>query len=310
MNQRRITLESLEVLDAIDRKGSFAAAAASLYRVPSKVTYTVKRLEDDLGVTLFRREGRRSVLTPSGRLLLEQGREILEAADRLVESTRQFDRGWESRLRIAIDAVFGLEVMAGAISDFCRLQPGTEIDFSEEVLGGSWEAIIEGRVDLIVGAPDEPIDRRGLCVRPFLTTPWVYAVAPGHPLARIERALSADMQRQHRMVVVKDSSRNQPALTRRVFEQQPRILVSSIEQKIAAQVEGLGAGYLPRPRIEHLLASGRLVEVPLQEPPPPTPSFLVWRKDNRGKALAWFVDHLAKSAEPRSQGRKRRPKRQ
>ncbi len=137
MSSRRITLESLEVLDAIDRKGSFAAAAASLYRVPSKVTYTVNKLEEDLGVTLFRKEGRRSVLTPAGRLLLDQGRDILEAADRLVENTRQLDRGWESRLRIALDTVFGFDLLAESIHEFCNLQPGTEIDVREEVLGGS-----------------------------------------------------------------------------------------------------------------------------------------------------------------------------
>ena len=50
----RLTLEGLEVLDAIDRKGSFAAAAAALYRVPSKITYTINKMEDELGVSLFR----------------------------------------------------------------------------------------------------------------------------------------------------------------------------------------------------------------------------------------------------------------
>ena len=69
-----VTLEALEVLDAIDRKGSFAAAANALYRVPSAITYSVRKLEQDLGVVLFKREGRRSLLTPAGRVLLEQGR--------------------------------------------------------------------------------------------------------------------------------------------------------------------------------------------------------------------------------------------
>ncbi|GAB5412442.1 MAG: LysR substrate-binding domain-containing protein [Congregibacter sp.] len=292
MVDRRITLESLEVLDAIDRKGSFAAAAASLYRVPSKVTYTVKRLEEDLGVQLFRKEGRRSVLTPAGRLLLEQGREILEAADRLVENTRQLDRGWESRLRIAMDSVFGFDLLTTLIAEFCGLRPGTEIDISEEVLGGSWEAIATHRVDLVVGAPDEPVDRRGLHVEPFRMIPWVFAVAPDHPLAGLSEPLSDDLRREHRAVVVKDSSREHPALNRRVFEKQQRILVTSVEQKIAAQRAGLGAGFLPRTRIESYLTSGELVEVPLDNPLEPSASFLVWRNDHRGKALRWFIDTL------------------
>ena len=50
-----VTLEALEILDAIDRKGSFAAAANALYRVPSAITYNVQKLEEDLGVVLFKR---------------------------------------------------------------------------------------------------------------------------------------------------------------------------------------------------------------------------------------------------------------
>ena len=100
-----ITLEALQVMDAIDRKGSFAAAAATVYKVPSAVTYTVNKLEEQLGVVLFRKEGRRSVLTPAGRVLLDQGRELLEAADRLAELTRQVEKGWESKLTIAVDTV-------------------------------------------------------------------------------------------------------------------------------------------------------------------------------------------------------------
>ena len=58
----RITLEALQILDAIDTRGSFAAAAESLHRVPSALTHAIRKLEDDLAVTLYVREGRRAVL--------------------------------------------------------------------------------------------------------------------------------------------------------------------------------------------------------------------------------------------------------
>jgi DNA-binding transcriptional LysR family regulator len=54
-----LTLDSLEVLDAIDRRGSFAAAARELDRVPSAITYAVRRLEESLDALLFDR-GRRT----------------------------------------------------------------------------------------------------------------------------------------------------------------------------------------------------------------------------------------------------------
>ena len=76
----KLSLEALQVLDAIDRKGSFAAAAEDLHRVPSAVTYSVRQLEQSLGIELFDRRGHRAVLTDAGTELLSHGRELLKAA--------------------------------------------------------------------------------------------------------------------------------------------------------------------------------------------------------------------------------------
>lgn len=46
--QQAITIDALRALDAIDKKGSFAAAAESLFKVPSALTYTIKKLEEDM----------------------------------------------------------------------------------------------------------------------------------------------------------------------------------------------------------------------------------------------------------------------
>ena len=78
-----ITIEALKVLDVIDRRGSYAAAAEELNKVPSALSYVMQKLEEQLDVTLFQKQGRRAVLTPAGRHLLEQGRELLNAIERL-----------------------------------------------------------------------------------------------------------------------------------------------------------------------------------------------------------------------------------
>ena len=64
-----ITLDALSVLDAIERKKSFAAAGDELFRVPSAISYTVNKLEDDLGIALFDRSKRKAELTDVGCLL-------------------------------------------------------------------------------------------------------------------------------------------------------------------------------------------------------------------------------------------------
>jgi DNA-binding transcriptional LysR family regulator len=291
----RLTLEGLEVLDAIDRKGSFAAAAAALYRVPSKITYTINKMEDELGVTLFRKEGRRSVLTPAGRLLLEQGRELLDAAERLVVNTRQLDRGWESSLSIALDSVLEFNYLEPHLQGLYEVQPDIEINIHEEVLGGSWEAIKQGRVDLVIGATSVDTSTQGLVIEELIQIEWVYAVAPTHPLTEIPQPLSRAQLLEHRAVVVRDSSRDLPALTLRVFDKQPLLRVASMQQKIEAQRLGYGVGFLPRFRVENLLQSGELIALEMDEPYPATPLNMVWKSNNKGKALKWLVDSIRQS---------------
>jgi len=79
----KISLELLQVLDAIDRHGSFTAAAAALHRVPSALSHAVAKLESDLEITLFVREGRRAMLNDAGRTLLADGRHLPRTAREL-----------------------------------------------------------------------------------------------------------------------------------------------------------------------------------------------------------------------------------
>ena len=106
MKSNPITIEALLVLDAIDHRGSFAAAAEQLNKVPSALSYIVQKLEEQLGVTLFEKQGRRSVLTVAGKHLLDEGRKVLANVNSLSEQTRTIANGWESKIRIAVDSIF------------------------------------------------------------------------------------------------------------------------------------------------------------------------------------------------------------
>lgn len=290
----RLTLESLEVLDAIDRKGSFAAAADSLYKVQSKVSYTVRKLEEDIGVRLFYKEGRRSVLTPAGRVLLEQGRELLQAAESIVENTRQTASGWESSLSIAVDSVLDSSRLYPLLEEFDRLNPTIEINLYEEVLGGSWEAVSEGKANLVIGAPEVPINHQGLEIARIGEVEWVFAVSKGHPLARKNILTEADIQ-PYRAVVVRDSSKHLPPLTRRVFYKQAHVIVPTVADKIQAQIAGVGVGFLPELRIQHFLESGELIKLEVDDAVGSSsfsPLHIAWKKANHGKALKWFCDKL------------------
>ena len=68
--------------------------------------------------------------------------------------------------------------------------------------------------------------------------------------------------------------------------------VASMEQKIQAQLQGLGVGFLPRHRIQHLLERGELVVLAIEKEAPVTQQYCAWRSTNTGRATQWFVDKI------------------
>ncbi len=292
MLSQAITLEALEVLDAIDRKGSFAAAANILYKVPSAISYTVQKLEQDLEVTLFVKQGRNSVLTPAGRLLLDQGREILAAAERLTEATRVVDSGWESKLNIVIDTSLGTDHIYPLLKEFFEIKPDIEINLYQEALAGGWDALVEGRADIALGLPIKPSDVSGFCYQSYQQVKWVFAVSALHPLAQYKQPIIKQDIECHRTVVVRDSSRNRAKLTHRIFSKQPVLSVQTLQDKVLAQKAGLGIGFVPRVAIEAELASGSMVQLDVEDVESNTTLYLGWRRGQKGKALRWFLNKL------------------
>jgi len=264
-----ITLDALEVLDAIERKGSFAAAANELFRVPSAISYSIQKLEQDLDVVLFRKEGRRAVLTPAGKVLLEQGREILQATERLAMTTKKTHSGWEVVFNIAIDSILDFEFIYPLIAQFYEILPNIEINLYEEVLGGTQEALTSNCVDLVIGLGAEFLPSQSIKYEKIREIEWIFAVAPKHELTNAALPLSRQLIEQHRFIVVRDSSKNQASQSQRVFSKRPVLSVPSMTEKIQAQCLGLGVGFLPAHRIQDVLAQGLLIALPLEEPIPP-----------------------------------------
>lgn len=291
-----LTLDAIETVDTIARKGSFAAAAAELGKVPSALTYTVRKLEDELDVLLFDRRGPRAQLTAAGRELLDEGRRLLRSADDLARRVRRVASGWEPELRIGVDALVGFERLRPLIEDFHRLDAPTRLRFSYEVLDGAWEALVEGRADLVVGAPhDAPspaLASTRFSMRPLGRVAFVFCVAPHHPLASATEPIPAEEIARHRAVALADTSRVSPSRTTGLLSGQPTLTVATLEQKVAMQIAGIGVGWLPEPFARHHLACGRLVARRPAEPRPAAMLHYGWRRADAGNALAWWLGRL------------------
>jgi len=288
----KLTLESLQVLDAIDRKGSFAAAAEDLNRVPSAVTYSVRQLEDALGIELFDRSGHRAVLTDAGRELLSEGRRLLQAAADLECRVQQVAKGWESELRLAVDTVIGLDAIFALASEFYEGESGTRLRVMQEVLAGTWDALASGRADLAIGAAGDVPSGRSYATKPLGRIEMMFVAAPFHAICNEPQPLTAETILGYRAVSVADSSRLLPPRTVGLLSGQDVLTVPSMEAKAAAHIAGLGVGFLPRWIAEREGLAGTLRILAIEASRPAGESLVAWRPGQERKALKWFLKRL------------------
>jgi len=288
----KLTLESLEVLDAIDRRGSFAAAAVELHRVPSAITYSVQQSEEALGVLLFDRRGHRAKLTEAGRELLDEGRKLLRAAADLECRVLQVAKGWEAELRIAVDTILGMDKLLGLVAEFYGENTGTRLRFLHEVLGGTWDALASGRADLAIGVSGDAPAGAAYTARPFGRVEMALVAAPFHPLAAEPGPVTESMLLRHRAIAVADSSRLLPPRTVGLLSGQDTLTVANLEAKVAAHVAGLGVGWLPKWIAEREAYAGQLVILEAEATRPGDEIAIAWRPASAGKAAKWFVKRL------------------
>jgi DNA-binding transcriptional LysR family regulator len=288
----KINLEVLIILDALDRQGSFAAAAAELYKTPPALSYMVQKLENDLNVVLLDRSGHRAKFTATGRLMLEKGRKLLRAAQSLEQQAHYVEKGWESELTIGLDALFPFELLLPLIKEFYRDHHLTRLRFSHEVLAGSWESLIQGCADIVIGAIAPPTTQSGYAFSPMGSLHYRFCISPDHPLAQAAEPLSADVIRQHRAVVVRDTSRINGPQNLHVLQEQDTLTVFDFQSKLQIQLAGLACGYLPDYLAAPYLASGKLVVKQVENKSNFNTAYLGWNESANGLAALWWREKL------------------
>ena len=293
-----LTPEALQMVIAIERNGSFAAAARELGKVPSALTYSVRQLEDALDVLLFDRSSRQARLTAAGEELLREGRLLLQQMDAVANRVKRVASGWESELTIAVDKAIAPQPIFDLMEAFYALNPPTRLRLRSEVLTGTWEALHSGEADLAIGVAGDRTAVPGIRTEAMGELRFILTFAPHHPLAQLGEPLSTTELARHRIVAVADTARGLEPTTVGILPGQDVLTVPSMPAKLEAQLRGLGCGFLPEAMVRPHLQSGRLQTRQVDSPPRIARPHYAWRQGDLppGKALSWWVHQLASPA--------------
>lgn len=147
MPRINLDLDTLRTLAVAHNRGGLAQAAEHLGRTPSAISLQMKRLQDDLGVTLFEKRGRRLGLTENGEVVLSYARRILALNDELLDITQR--AGVSGVIRIGGPQDFAA-VLPEVLSHFAALYPHMRIELLIEGNASLLEAVRSARIDLAV----------------------------------------------------------------------------------------------------------------------------------------------------------------
>lgn len=258
MTLPRTSIEQWAVLAAVVDHGGFAQAAEALHRSQSAVSYALSRLQEELDVPLLAMQGRKAVLTPLGETLLKRARPLLRDLATLEALSRSLKQGWEPQLNVTVDAAFPRPRLLAIVAELQRMCPQTQLQFSDAVLSGAEEAIIDGSADLVVTTrvPE------GFLGESLFNVSFVAVAAPGHPLFGLDRALTPDDLTREVQAVIRDSGTRQQR-DEGWLGAERRCTVSSMEASLAIVQAGLAYAWLPEHLIEESAQRGLLRRLPL-----------------------------------------------
>jgi DNA-binding transcriptional LysR family regulator len=176
-------LRHLKYFCAAAEYGSFSKAARVLYVSQSAISEQIADLEGEIGVTLFHRDGRSTVLTATGEVFLAEARTVLAAAKHAVEIAQGAERGEIGTLRIGFFAGGIGSNFTKIVRNFRRQYPGVRLSLYEMPPAQQWQALVEGKIDLGFTRRLEPQYREVLAFEIIRQDRFVAVLPKNHPLA-------------------------------------------------------------------------------------------------------------------------------
>jgi len=275
---------------AVAREGNVTRAAELLHISQPSLSAAVKQLEQQLGVALLERSGRRIALTAAGELLLRRGKELLEHADAVADEVSQRDSATAGRLRLGLTPTARYGVGPELLAACARNAPGVMIYTSEDTTGALLRDVAQGRVDLAVTfcAPEPP---EGMVLALLREESALVHMPSDHRLAGRRAVRLEDLVDESVLV---SAGRDSSGFTDRVLSAfaaagiAPRTRADPYpDLGLQAVREGLGVVVYSRSAFPQQLAGSAFV--PLQ-PPLGLPFHLASRKEEKGAAARTVLE--------------------
>jgi DNA-binding transcriptional LysR family regulator len=173
-------LRHLRYFVAIAEERNFTRAAERLWVAQPGLSTQIRRLEAELGITLFTRHTRGVDLTEAGELFLERARTVLAAADNALAIGRDLQAGLVGSVRLGLADEAHAVATPRLLAAFGREHPDVELSVVTSYSGALLRDLRDGRLDAVIAPAGFASDLRSLRIS---SEPWAVLVAPGHRLA-------------------------------------------------------------------------------------------------------------------------------
>ncbi|RXJ74080.1 LysR family transcriptional regulator [Veronia nyctiphanis] len=287
--------QDLQVIDAVARLGSFAAAAAELHKVPSAVSYTVRQIEQNLAVSLFERLHRSVRLTPAGEYFVVETRSLIKQMESVRQQTQRVANGWTRTVSLALDNVVREDRVNSLVGDFYDAFPDVELLLTMEVFNGVWDALAYDRADIAIGATAAIPVNGPFSYRDMGKLDWCFVMSSQHPLATAERPLNNAELSAYPSICLEDTSRILPKRSTWLLDNQRRLTVPNWHSAVQCFCSGLGIGVMPAHLARPLIAKGELVEKDIEDAVLASSCCIAWRTDKENPAINWILHYLGNS---------------
>ncbi|GEB32648.1 LysR family transcriptional regulator [Brevibacillus parabrevis] len=285
-------LRQLQYFAAICKEMHFSKAAENLCTTQSNLSQQIKFLENELGLPLFDRIGRRIALTDAGQILLEQSKIIFERIDYIQGAIADLKKVDGGKLDIGILPGDGDLLFDALLIDFHRSYPKLSIKVTEST--DVYEQVVDGIRDLgVTTTPDKPDDR--ITVIPLFHEEFVLALRSDHPVAK---AKAIPFEQLQNMKLVMFGSEHQISKVINACCQQKGIKIdspivtSTLSTLLSLVEQGVGACILPRLLVDNLNRD-TITAVTLLNPTPSQDICIIYHADRfMGKAAKLFIEVL------------------